>query len=609
MLSATPLPQTAPIYEEQLDLVVVGHVDHGKSTVIGRLMADTGSLPVGKLDQVRERCARSSRPFEYAFLLDALKNEQAQGITIDTARCFFKTQKRRYIINDAPGHVEFLKNMVTGASRAQAALLVIDAHEGIRENSRRHGYILSLLGLSQVSILVNKMDLVRYDQAAFESVRDEYDSFLAGIGVTAVGYIPIAARDGHNIASRSTAMPWYQGPTVLEQVDAFVYERGDAERPFRMPLQDVYKFTESGDERRIFAGSVASGRVQVGTKVRFLPSRKASTIASVEAFSAPTRSGAEAGEVAGFTLAEQIYVKPGELMVADNDATALVATRLRATVFWMGRAPFVTNRKYVLKLGAAKVPVELREVKKVVDATELSTEATKSQLDRHDVGEVILETTRPVACDIARALPTTGRFVIVDHYEIAGCGVVLGEADAAESLLDQRVRQREYAWTAGAVTRADRAVRYGHQGKFVLFVSESDQTAQVEAFAEKVAVRLEASLFSSNKRTYYLAMGNLDLAGNGASRDEHIQHLGEQARILTDAGLLFISVLGQAEPSEVEALRALNRPAELFLVQVGDAVGEFAPSIRLDPTSSTEAAHAAILERLVLQEIVLEYEI
>jgi bifunctional enzyme CysN/CysC len=499
--------------------------------------------------------------------------------------------------------------MVTGASRAQAALLVIDAHEGIRENSRRHGYILSLLGLSQVSILVNKMDLANFDQAAFESVRDEYDAFLASLGVSAVGYIPIAARDGHNIASRSNTMPWYRGPTVLEQVDAFVYERGDAERPFRMPLQDVYKFTESGDDRRIFAGSVASGRVQVGTKVRFLPSRKSSTIASVEAFSAPTRSAIEAGEVVGFTLAEQIYVKPGELMVADNDSTALVTTRLRATVFWMGRAPFVTNRKYILKLGAAKVPVELREVRKVVDATELSTEATKAQLDRHDVGEVILETTRPVACDVARALPTTGRFVIVDHYEIAGCGVVLGEADPAESLLDQRIRQREYAWTAGAVTRADRTARYGHQGKFVLLVSESDQPSEVKAFAEKVAVMLEASLFSSNRRTYYLAMGNLDLGGHSATRDEHIQRLGEQARILTDAGLLFISVLGQAEASEVEALRALNRPAELFLVQVGESAGDFTPSIRIDPTSGLEAAQAAILDRLISHEIVLEYEI
>jgi len=595
--------------DEQIDLVVVGHVDHGKSTVIGRLMADTGSLPEGKLEQVRERCARSSRPFEYAFLLDALKNEQAQGITIDTARCFFKTAKRRYIINDAPGHIEFLKNMVTGASRAEAALLVIDAHEGIRENSRRHGYILSLLGLSQISVLVNKMDLVGFDQAVFERVRDEYQAFLAELGVTAVGFIPIAAREGYNIASRYPGMPWYDGPTVLEQVDAFAHERSDLEQPFRMPLQDVYKFTESGDNRRIFAGSVASGRVEVGAKVRFLPSRKASTISSIEVFSAPTRTSAVAGEAVGFTLAEQIYVKPGELMVADTDASALVSTRLRATVFWMGRAPFVANRKYMLKLGAARVPVELREVRKVVDATELSTESSKAQLDRHDVGEVILETTRPVACDVARTLASTGRFVIVDHYEIAGCGVVLSEAETSESLLDQRIRAREYAWVTGSVARADRAQRYGHRGKFILLVSNDEEASEITAYAEKLAVMLEASLFASNKRTYYLSMGNLDVASRGASRDEHIQRLGEQARILTDAGLLFLSVLGQADAAEVESLRSLNRPAELFLVQVGKSTDEFTPSIQVDPAMGLEAAQDAILARLVSQDIVLEYEI
>ncbi len=609
MTNATAREQSTPSKDEQLDLVVVGHVDHGKSTVIGRLMADTGSLPVGKLDQVRERCARSSRPFEYAFLLDALKNEQSQGITIDTARCFFKTAKRRYIINDAPGHIEFLKNMVTGASRAEAALLVIDAHEGIRENSKRHGYILSLLGLSQLSVLVNKMDLVGYDQSTFERVRDEYCAFLSELGVSAVSVIPIAAREGSNIATRYDGMPWYKGPTVLEQVDAFVRDHSEQNRPFRMPLQDVYKFTASGDDRRIFAGSIASGRIEVGTQVRFLPSRKTSTITSVEAFSAPETRSAEAGQAVGFTLAEQIYVKPGELMVAGNDATALVATRLRATVFWMGRAPFVADKKYVLKLGTAKVPVELREVRKVVDASELSTETAKTQLDRHDVGEVILETTRPVACDIARSLGATGRFVIVDHYEIAGCGVVLGEAGAGESLLDQRIRAREFAWAMGTVSRADRSQRYGHTGKFILLVSSFEESAEVAAYAEKLAVLLEASLFAGDKRTYYLAMANLDAGLHGATRDEHIQRLGEQARILTDAGLLFLSMLPQAEATEIEALRALNRPAELFLVQVGRTLDDSLTSMRIDPEMSLEAAQEAIMGRLASQEILLEFEI
>ncbi|HMA93743.1 MAG TPA: GTP-binding protein [Polyangiaceae bacterium] len=607
--AVTNLAQVEPQLQEQLNLVVVGHVDHGKSTVIGRLMADTGSLPIGKLEQVRDRCARSGRPFEYAFLLDALKNEQAQGITIDTARCFFKTAKRRYIINDAPGHIEFLKNMVTGASRAEAALLVIDAHEGIRENSRRHGYILSLLGLSQLSVLINKMDLVSYDQAVFERVREEYCAFLADLGVNPVSVIPIAARDGSNIATRHRGMSWYDGPTVLEQVDAFDVSKSKQDAPFRMPLQDVYKFTEEDDERRIFAGSIASGRISVGSRVKFLPSKKASRIASIEAFSAPPAAVAGAGQAVGFTLSEQIYVKPGELMVREDDETTVVTTRIRATVFWMGRAPLITDKKYVLKIGAAKVPVELREVKRVVDASELASETTKTQLDRHDVGEVVLETTRPFACDVARTLASTGRFVIVDHFEIAGCGVVLAPVQDGESLLERRIKTRDYSWASGAITRVARAQRYGHQGKFILLACSEDESAEVTEYSERLAIKLEASLFASGRRTYYLKMANLDTTRGLATREEHINSLGEQARVLTDAGLLFISGLSQAEPSELEVLRALNSPAELFLIQVGKPIGAIAASLVVDPNTPPETVTANIVEALASEEILFDYEI
>src|SRR5512136_1306692 len=181
---------------EQMDIVVIGHVDHGKSTLVGRLLADTGSLAQGKLEQVRETCRRNAKPFEYAFLLDALKDEQAQGITIDSARCFFRTARRECIIIDAPGHIEFLRNMISGAARAEAGLLVIDVAEGVRENSRRHGYLMSMLGIRQIAVCVNKMDLVGYRQAAFEAVREEYGQFLAKIGLEPKAFIPISAREG-----------------------------------------------------------------------------------------------------------------------------------------------------------------------------------------------------------------------------------------------------------------------------------------------------------------------------------------------------------------------------------------------------------------------------
>lgn len=202
--------------KEDMNIVIVGHVDHGKSTLMGRLLADTGSLPEGKLEQVKETCRRNSKPFEYAFLLDALKDEQSQGITIDTARCFFKTEKRDYIILDAPGHIEFLKNMITGASRAEAALLMIDAKEGVQENSRRHAYMLSMLGIRQIAVVINKMDLVDYDEGVFERVKAEYLEFLKQINVTPKVVVPASSFMGENIIQQSDKMPWYDGMCILE---------------------------------------------------------------------------------------------------------------------------------------------------------------------------------------------------------------------------------------------------------------------------------------------------------------------------------------------------------------------------------------------------------
>ena len=225
-----------------MNIVIVGHVDHGKSTVIGRLLADTHSLPQGKLEQIKELCRRTSKPFEYAFLLDALKDERAQGITIDTARCFFKTEKRKYIIIDAPGHIEFLKNMISGASRAQAALLVIDANEGIKENSRRHGYMLSMLGIKQVSVLVNKLDLISEEsrESVYNSIVGEYGEFLEKIGMKPSSYIPVSAVEGWNIVENSESVPWYNGATVLETLDSFNELPAADGLPVRMWVQDVY---------------------------------------------------------------------------------------------------------------------------------------------------------------------------------------------------------------------------------------------------------------------------------------------------------------------------------------------------------------------------------
>lgn len=436
--------------KEQMNIVIVGHVDHGKSTVIGRLLADTSSLPDGKLESVQEYCKKNSKPFEYAFLLDALKDEQAQGITIDTARCFFKTRKRNYIIIDAPGHIEFLKNMVTGASRAEAALLVIDAKEGIKENSKRHGHIVSMLGIKQVVVLVNKMDLVNFDKDIFDSISKEFTQFLNKVNIEPITFIPISAFNGDNIVNNSSNTPWYNGLAVLEQLDNFTNKKGDLEIPFRMPVQDIYKFTKENDDRRIVAGTVLSGTIATGDEVIFLPSKKRSVINSIEGFNIKPRDVAHADEAIGFTLKTQIYIKPGELMVKANETQPSVSSRFKINIFWVGNAPLIKNKNYKLKIGTMKITVKLIKILSIVDAAELNIDTFKDQVERHDVAECILETSKPIAFDPICDMELTGRFVIVDNFEISGGGIIIQSisSDTDNVLHEHNIHDKEFLWEA-----------------------------------------------------------------------------------------------------------------------------------------------------------------
>jgi bifunctional enzyme CysN/CysC len=417
--------------EARMGIVIVGHVDHGKSTIIGRLLADTGSLPEGKLEQIKDLCARTSKPFEYAFLLDALKDERAQGITIDAARVFFRTPKRRYLILDAPGHVEFLKNMVTGAARAEAALLVLDAGEGIQENTRRHAYLLSMLGVRQIAVLVNKMDLVGTSQAAFDAFARDLTAFLDSIGLEPAAIIPVIGRDGDNLATRSAAMSWYTGPTVLETLDAFRSQGEAVDGPFRMPVQAVFKFTNDGDDRRIVAGTIESGKVRVGDEVVFHPSGKRTRVKSLEAFNRVAPSVAEAGESAGFTIAQQIYVPRGEVATLAHEPQPVTATRLRASVFWLGARPLELGRSYTLKLGTARVAVHLEHIERVLDASTLDAVTDRTAVLRNEVADCVLKLRQPIAFDRAADLAATSRFVLVDNYSISGGGVVRDALDGA----------------------------------------------------------------------------------------------------------------------------------------------------------------------------------
>ena len=559
--------------KQQMNIVIAGHVDHGKSTIIGRLLADTGSLPEGKLEQVKAMCELNSRPFEYAFLLDALKDEQSQGITIDSARVFFKTDKRDYIIIDAPGHIEFLKNMVSGAARAEAALLVIDADEGVQENSRRHGYMLSMLGIKQIAVLVNKMDLVNYDQKRFDSIVQEYTEFLNEINVVPNSFIPVSGMMGDAIAKLTDNISWYSGKTVLEVLDSFEKEKPPIDKPFRMPVQDVYKFTKDGDNRRIVAGTIESGKLSVGDMVVFYPSGKRSKVKTIESFNTEKITNIEVGNAVGFTLTEQIYVTRGEIAAKDNEPVPQVGKKIKVNLFWLGRNPLIKKKEYFLKLGTAKIGMRLEEVNRVINASDLNAQIERDRIDRHDVAECVFQLNKAIAFDKMEDGASTSRFVIVDEYEIAGGGIIRDVLEDKYSAIRDKVMLRNYKWEKSIISNEQRAEKYNQKSTLILI------TGPKEVGKKNVAKTLESKLFADGKIVYFLGIGNVlygvdaDIKhqGNG-NKEEHLRRLAEVVHIMTDAGVILIVTARELSQDDLEIIKTTVNPEKIETVWVGEDV-------------------------------------
>jgi len=581
---------------ERLSVVIGGHVDHGKSTLVGRLLADSNALPEGKLEQVRALCERTGRPFEYAFLLDALKDERSQGITIDTARVFFTAPRRDYLLLDAPGHVEFVRNLVTGAARADAALLVIDAQEGVRDNSRRHGYLIGLLGIRQLAVVINKLDLVEYSEACFHELAGEYTRFLAGIGLTPRQVIPASAREGVNLIGPSDRIPWYHGPTVLDALDGFAPNRPPAEAPFRMPVQDVYKFTGDGDDRRIVAGSIESGTLRRGDELVFYPSGKRARVRTLEAYPGPAPELLAAGAAAGFTLEEQLYLTRGELATRAGEPRPAVSTRLRVGLFWLGARPLITGRDYLLKLGTARVPVRVESIQRSLDAASLTTRSPADNVLRHEIAECVLELGRPLASDTVALSPGTARFVIVDEQEIAGGGLV-HEALADPRLpVREKVLLRNYKWETSFIPAELRSERYRQQPTLVLI------TGPRETDRKHLAKALEARLFEAGHVVYYIGMANVlygvdaDLAREAANRAEHLRRLAEVANLLLDAGVILVVSAAELEHDDLELIRTAAPPDRVLTVWLSGSGAEGTQNV--DLTLEAGAPLDQQLERL-----------
>ncbi len=582
-----------------MHIVVTGHVDHGKSTVIGRLLADTGSLPDGKLAAVRMTCERNAKPFEYAFLLDALKDEQVQGITIDSARVFFKTARRNYIILDAPGHIEFLKNMITGASRAEAALLVIDAHEGIRENSRRHGFMLAMLGIRQIAVLVNKMDLVGYSRDVFEGIVSEYGEFLDRIGVTPAWFIPISGFHGDNLVAPGSNLAWFEGPTVLDALEGFENRPPLTAAPFRMPVQGVYKFTENNDDRRIVAGTLESGRITVGDEIVFYPSGKKTRVKSIEAFNRPSPGEAAAEEAAGLTLTEQIYIGRSELAAMTGQPKPHVSTRMKVSLFWLGKSPLVQRKEYVLKLGTGRTPFRVEQIHRVIDASELSASEGRSQVDRYEVAECTLVLGKPVAFDTADQCPPTGRFVIVDDFEITGGGIVRQALPDKQSWVREKVLDRNYKWESGGVSTERRIERYSQKPALLVITGDKD------ADRKRLAREVEARLFDDGRHVYFLGIGNVlygvdaDIERTDVNRLEHLRRLGEVANILLDAGLIVIATAVALTADDIDVIRTSGGADRVMTVWLGDRITTDVPCDLALTEQEAEADGASQLKTLL----------
>lgn len=554
----------------QMNIVIAGHVDHGKSTIIGRLLADTNSLPDGKLEQIKTMCELNSKPFEYAFLLDALKDEQSQGITIDSARVFFKTKKRDYIIIDAPGHIEFLKNMVSGASRAEAALLVIDANEGVQENSRRHGYMLSMLGIKQIAVLVNKMDLVNYDEIIFKKIVNEYSNFLKDIDVNPTCFIPVSGMMGDAIASLNSNMKWYKDKTVLQILDEFEKEKPAINKPFRMPVQDVYKFTKHGDSRRIVAGTIETGVVSVGDELVFYPSGKKSKVKTIESFNTSPINSLGVGNAAGFTLEEQIYLTRGEIAVKANEKKTFVGKKLKVNLFWLGRKPFIKKKEYFLKLGTTKVGIKLEEILRIINASSLDTKERKDSVERHDVAECIIHLNKAIAFDKLEDNAITSRFVIVDEFEIAGGGIIREVLEDKYSWVRDKVILRNYKWEKSKIAPEQRAEKYNQKSTLVLI------TGPQNSGKKEVAKLLESMLFADGKIVYFLGIGNVlygvdaDIKKNGGNKEEHLRRLAEVAHILMDAGVILLVTARELSQDDLEIIKTTVNPEKIETIWVGD---------------------------------------
>ena len=402
-----------------LKIAMVGHVDHGTSTLIGRLLLDTHSLPDGKMKEIKRLSRELGKEAELAYLTDQFREERENDMTIDTTQVFFKTRRAHYAIIDSPGHVEFIKNMLTGATQADAAILIVDVLEGLQEQTRRHAFLMDMLGIKKLIVVFNKMDLVRYEKTAFVEKKAALLKFFEGLSVQPLNIIPVSAKEGLNISRKSPQIRWYRGPTLLESLDALAPAVRSSRTRLSFPVQDVYEI----QGQKVLVGQILSGRVSAGQRVTLLPSMQSAVIRSVEVFGKSPKKAA-AGESIGLTLKGSLPVSRGEVIV-ENKCLPVPTNHFSGNVFWISDLPLRVDAPVILRCATQELRGRVTGIRNRMNSSTLEVlEANACQLKVNETGAVSFATEKPAIVEGAKPLNGLGRFVIEQDLRVQGAGII-----------------------------------------------------------------------------------------------------------------------------------------------------------------------------------------
>ena len=545
-------------HKTMLRFITCGSVDDGKSTLIGRLLYDSKMIfedQLATLEADSKRVGTQGGEIDFALLVDGLAAEREQGITIDVAYRFFATEKRKFIVADTPGHEQYTRNMVTGASTADLAVILIDARKGVLTQTRRHSYLVNLIGIRHVVLAVNKMDLIGYDKATFDNIVAEYGEFARSIGIEEFTAIPISGFKGDNITGPSEFTPWYTGPALLPFLETVEVDvTADQEQPFRLPVQWVNR---PNLDFRGFAGMIASGSVRPGDQVRVLPSGKTSTVSRIVSLEGD-RDLAVAGESVTITLADEIDCSRGQVIVAAQ-APLEVADQFESTLVWMDETEMVPGRAYWLKIGTQTVSATIHQPKYEVNINTQEHLATKT-LDLNAIGVANITTDREIPFSAYADNRDLGGFILIDK--------ITNHTVAAGMIHFALRRAQNIHWQATDIGR-DHHASMKHQKPAVLWLTGLSGSGK-----STIANIVEKKLARMNRHTFLLDGDNVrhglnkDLGFTEADRIENIRRVGEVAKLMTDAGLIVITAFISPFRSERDMVRGMMQPGEFVEVFV-----------------------------------------